>query len=125
MEFTQEVSVIFDDFSSGPMCRSSGRPFVAMCSIVLADLKSVGLLAMVELGRASLFPTMLDPPVHAVESFPPPIRGLGMIGAPMTPAATPVPAGMATAAATAAAALPAACAALAAKSAASILLNVV
>jgi hypothetical protein len=35
------------------MCRSSGSPFVVMGSIILADLKSVGLLAMVELGRPS------------------------------------------------------------------------
>jgi hypothetical protein len=74
-----------------------------MCSIVLADLKLVGLLAMVELGRASLFPTWLDPPVHAEESLPPPIRGLGMIG--FTPAAAPAAGTAAAAGITAAASI--------------------
>lgn len=40
-----------------------------------ADLKSVGRLAMVEAGLASLLSSWLGPPVHAVDSFPPPIRG--------------------------------------------------
>jgi hypothetical protein len=47
--------------------------------MVFADLKSVGLLAMVELGRASLLDPLLGPPVHAVLSFPPPMRGLGIV----------------------------------------------
>ncbi len=62
-------------FSSGPMWRLSGRPFVAICSIVLADLKLVGRLAIVELGLPSFLATWFGPPVQAVESLPPPIRG--------------------------------------------------
>ena len=46
--------------------------------MVFADLKSVGLLAIVELGLASFLVARLDPPVHAEELFPPPTRGLGM-----------------------------------------------
>ena len=45
--------------------------------MVLADLKSTGLLAMVELGLASLLDTWLGPPVQAVESLPPPTQGFG------------------------------------------------
>jgi hypothetical protein len=79
--------VILDVFSLGLMCWSSGNsPFVAMCSMLLADLKSTGLLAMVELGLASLLATSFGPPVHAVESFPPPMQGLGTVGTPVPPA---------------------------------------
>ena len=48
-----------------------------MCSIVSADLKSVGRLAIVELGLPSFLATSFGPLVQAVESLPPPIRGLG------------------------------------------------
>jgi hypothetical protein len=51
-----------------------------MCLMVLVDLKLVSLLAMMELGQPNLLPTWLDPLVHAVESFPPPTRGLGRMG---------------------------------------------
>jgi hypothetical protein len=44
---------------------------VAKCSIVLADLKLVGYLAMVELGLPSLLATLFGPLVQAVESLPP------------------------------------------------------
>ena len=99
--------MIFDVFSSGPMCRSSGRPFVAMCSIVLADLKSVGLLAMVEVGLVTLLATRFGPPVQAVALLPPPIRGLGM----PVPAGAPTPVAAAVAATAAAAAVAATAAA--------------
>jgi hypothetical protein len=73
VEFTQEEIMIFKVFLLGPMCQSSGSPFMVMCSMVFADLKLVGLLAIVELGQASLLALWLGPPVHAVESFPPPM----------------------------------------------------
>jgi hypothetical protein len=90
--------VILDVFSAGPMWQSSGSPFVAMCSMVLADLKSVGLLAMVELGLVNLLATMFGPPVHAVESLPPPMQGLWTAGGPPPPAARAAAAAAAAAA---------------------------
>ena len=74
------MRAIFEVFSLGPICQFSASPFIAICSIELVDLKSVGRRAIVELGWVRRFAGQFGPPVHEVSSCPPPTLGATMIG---------------------------------------------
>ena len=78
-ELTQLVSEILEVFSSAPSCLASGSPSMALDSIVQADLKSVGLLARVDLGRFRAWSVRLDPPTQALSSAPPPTLGVNIV----------------------------------------------